>query len=69
MPYENSRFYVNDVFQDMENDMVELKVRYDLPVCILGDFNAHPQLMNDFIDFDHETAVFTGCDLLVESRA
>ena len=69
VPCENSRFYFNDVFQEIENDMLELKVRYDLPVCILGDFNAHTQLMNDFIDFDHETAELTGCDLLVESRA
>ena len=69
LPCENSRYYFNDVFQEIENDMLELKAWYDLPVCILGDFNAHTQLMNDLIDFDHETAELTGCNLLVESRA
>ena len=66
IPCEKSRFYF-EVFDQIENDILDLKSRFELPFCLFGDFNAHTQLKDDFLEYDDTVAEITGCDLFRES--
>ena len=67
IPCEKSRFYFDEVFYQIENDILDLKSRFELPFCLFGDFNAHTQLKDDFLEYDDTVAEITGCDLFRES--
>ena len=67
IPCEKSRFYFDEVFDQIENDILDLKSRFELPFCLFGDFNAHTQLKDDFLEYDDTVAEITGCDLFRES--
>ena len=41
MPCEPSRSHDEQMFSQIENDIVTLKARYKIPICLSGDFNAH----------------------------
>ena len=66
MPCETSRFYDDEMFSQIENDIVTLKARYKIPICLSGDFNAHTGQDDDFINPDDFLADITGCDMLGE---
>ena len=64
MPCETSRFYFDEAFEQIEENIVDIKIRYDLPICLSGDFNAHTKSELDFIEHDGTVAELTGCDIL-----
>ena len=66
MPCETSRFYDEEMFSQIENDIVTLKARYKIPICLSGDFNAHTGQDDDFINPDDFLADITGCNMLGE---
>ena len=34
---EGSKYYYNKAFEELENDIVQLKSLYDIPLCMMGD--------------------------------
>ena len=69
IPCDNSRFHFDDAISQIEKDIIELKCRYNLPICLLGDFNAHTKQADDIVDFNDMAAEITGCDYLYESES
>ena len=68
IPCDNSRFHFDEIFNQIENDILDLKCRYNLPICLLGDVNAHTKLVDDLIEYRDMATEITGCDLLDESN-
>ena len=46
-----------------------MKVRYNLPICLTGDFNAHTGIKNDFLEQDNLLADLFGCEELSENSS
>ena len=67
IPCESSRFYYQEVFDELENDIIDLRSRFGLPMCLFGDFNAHTGLQDDLLCPDETIAQFTGCEMLKEN--
>ena len=40
IPPENSKYNDDSMFDDISNDFIFLKNKFDLPLCLIGDFNA-----------------------------
>ena len=68
VPCESSRFYYNEIFEEIENDILEIRSRLNLPICLLGDFNAHTNTQIDILQTDVSTANMTGCNILQETQ-
>ena len=70
IPCETSPFFNKDAFIELENDVLELKVRYEkLPVLLAGDINGHTGTADDHIDGDDTVAEITGCEVLNSSNS
>ena len=70
IPCETSPFFNKDAFIELENDVLELKVRYEkLPVMLAGDINGHTGTAEDHIEGDDTVAELTGCEILNSSNA
>ena len=54
IPCEKSLAQSEALFDEISNDIVNLKSKYDLPVILMGDFNARTGEKPDFIDFESE---------------
>ena len=52
MPHENSKYYDDDLFEDITYDLMRIKGTLKLPVCLIGDFNARTGLLKDYIEND-----------------
>ena len=48
-PHEGSKYSEDGMFDDLLLDLTELNGRYELPVVLLGDFNARTGLVDDSI--------------------
>ena len=46
-----------------------MKVKYNLPICLAGDFNAHTGIKNDFLEQDNLLADLFGCEELSENSS
>ena len=68
IPCDNSQFYFDEFFYQIESDIINLKGQYDVPFCLFVDFNAHTKTSNDFIELDDMIAELTGCDILNEEN-
>ena len=66
MPCETSRSHDEEMFSQIETDIVTLKARYKIPICLSGYFNAHTGQDDDFINPDDFLVDITGCDMLGE---
>ena len=53
-----------NVFDDIETDVLDLKVRYSFPMFMSGDWNSHTKTKNDYLLSDDILAEETGCDIL-----
>lgn len=58
IPHEGSRYYENDLFDDIATDML----LFDCPVLLIGDFNARTGLLSDFVDIEENIAEEGGLD-------
>ena len=70
LPCESSNFHYQELFTDIEDDLLNIQTTLHAPVCLIGDFNARTGLLDDFLDLDQNVAVYTGisndpewCDL------
>ena len=52
VPHEGSKYYSRNVFDELEEDLIELKNKFDLPFIIAGDWNARTGLLSDNIDLN-----------------
>ena len=66
IPCDTSRFNFDEVFDQIERDIINLKSEHNLPICLAGDFNAHTGCTNDFLKQDNLLADLTGCEELGE---
>ena len=62
IPCEGSNFYENDAFDQIEHDVCFLQNNYNVPICLVGDFNARTATMSDFLVIEPEVARITGFD-------
>ena len=67
IPCDSSRFHFDETISQIENDIIDLKCNYNLPICLLGDFNAHTKLADDHVDLLDTAAEMTGCDCIYEA--
>ena len=52
IPHEQSRYYDNDIFDILSGDIVNLNSKFDIPICLTGDFNARTSTLDDFITLE-----------------
>ena len=53
IPHEGSKYHSKEVFDVIEDDLVNIKSKYDnIPICLIGDFNSRTGLLDDFISVD-----------------
>ena len=52
IPHEGSPYCSSDVFDVIADDLMNLNVKYALPIILAGDFNSRTGLLNDFINDD-----------------
>ena len=62
LPCEGSIHYSNEVFDNFVHDVIYIKSRFDLPLCLLGDFNARTGTLNDFLESKDKVLNLTGFD-------
>ena len=62
LPHEGSKYHSDAIFENLQDDILMIKLRYNLPVCLMGDSNARTGLCDDFIHFDPHMAELTGLD-------
>ena len=47
LPFEGSICHHHDISSDIAPDLITLKSDFDVPVCLIGDFNARIGLLDD----------------------
>ena len=52
IPHEGSPYCSSDIFEVIADDLMNLNVKYALPIILAGDFNSRTGLLSDFIDND-----------------
>ena len=52
IPHEGSIYYDNDVFDTICSDIINLNSKYDIPICLTGDFNARTGVLQDFVSLE-----------------
>ena len=62
LPYEGSKFYSNEIFENLHDDLLLLNLEFNLPICLIGDSNARTGLSDDFINIDQHVADLAGID-------
>ena len=62
LPCEGSIYNHHDIFSDIAQDLITLKTDFNIPVCLIGDFNARTGLLDDFLHIENEISNLTGLD-------
>ena len=63
IPYEMSDYYHDDIYDFLADDIVSIKVTFDIPIILLGDFNSRTGIATDFEHlYEHE------CSFLEENQ-
>ena len=53
IPHEGSKYFSNTIFEDLEDDIVNIKSKYDsVPICLIGDCNSRTGILDDFASVD-----------------
>lgn len=56
IPHEGSKYHSKEMFDILEDDIVNIKSRFNnIPICLVGDFNSRTGLLDDFVCFDDVT--------------
>ena len=66
LPHEGSKYHSNEIFDNLNDDMLMINVNYNLPICLIGDSNSRTGLIDDFLYIDHHVAETTGLDISTE---
>ena len=62
IPHEGSKYYSNDLFDNIIFDLAKFRSCYgeSMPILMLGDFNARTGLVSDFIEVDESDSDILG---------
>ena len=66
LPCENSKYSSPDLFDLLRSDIYDLSSKYDIPLCMIGDFNCRTGLLTDFMAFEEEISECCGLDTSIE---
>ena len=61
-------FFYDDIFTEIELDLLDFKSKYNHPICIIGDLNSHTNPLNDIPECGDFLAKEVGCDWLATSN-
>jgi len=68
VPPENSKYYSSDIFDDICDDCMQIVSKFNnVPMLLIGDFNARTGNLDDFIALDDVIAAETNCDFMNDS--
>ena len=56
LPHEGSKYHSDAIFENLQDDILMIKLKYNLPVCLMGDCNARTGLCDDFLQLDQHMA-------------
>ena len=56
LPGEISKHHDKEMYSNMLEDILKLKERYDVPICIVGDLNSRTGTLDDFVTIDDHVA-------------
>lgn len=59
LPHEMSEHYNDYIFDHLEDDLINMKVKYSLPIVLIGDFNSRTGSITDF-----EDVYFMDCEII-----
>ena len=48
IPHEGSRYHFNEIFDEICSDYLQILTEYNVPIMLIGDFNARTGLLDDF---------------------
>ena len=61
IPGEGSRFYDYDLYERIENDIVNFKsLHSEAHLCLMGDFNSRTGLLDDCCEIDNQILEASG---------
>ena len=69
IPHEGSKYYSNDIFDEINDDCAKIKSKYNIPLLLIGDFNARTGLLDDFLPTNELLEAETGLELLDDPEA
>jgi len=52
IPHEGSPHHNNEIFDDIADDLLICKSKFDCPIILLGDFNSRTGHVSDFVSFE-----------------
>ncbi len=61
--HEGSDYYVDDVYDNLANDILNFNCTLGLPILMVGDFNARTGVLDDFVSIEDNVAFECGIDL------
>ena len=50
VPHESSKYHDPELFEEIACAIVDVKRKFDLPICLVGDFNSRTGNLADFIE-------------------
>ena len=62
--YQNSSLQFIYCSQQIEHDLCFLQNTYNIPICMIGDFNARTAAVRDFLDIEPEIISITNISLV-----
>lgn len=57
IPCEGSTYHNDHIFDDIADDILSFQADFDVPLILMGDFNARTATKNDFTHFDNDITV------------
>ena len=60
LPHEGSKYHSNEIFENLNDDLMMINLNFNLPVCLMGDSNARTGLSDDFLTLNQHMAELTG---------
>ena len=64
VPHEGSKYFDDEWNERIIDDCIALKVKFNLPFVLVGDFNARTGVLDDFVTYDDTIQAATDLDLL-----
>lgn len=62
LPHEASKYYNSEMFDDLAEDIINIKSKYNTLICILGDFNSRTGNLDDFTTLEEQISEFCNLD-------
>ena len=62
IPHEASKYYNKELFDELAEDIINIKSKYDAPICLLGDFNSRTGTLDDFTVLEEQISEICNLD-------